>query len=120
MVPLGLLDFYSSNYRGDKLRKSPYDNSQVLSVINNADGRLEVFVIEKDNALWHIWQTAPNNGWSNWASMGGWIDQLVVGKNADGRLEVFARGKDYALWHIWKISPSDGWSSWASLGGVII
>jgi hypothetical protein len=26
-----------------------------------------------DNALWHIWQTAPNNGWSAWASLGGVI-----------------------------------------------
>ncbi|PPA87512.1 hypothetical protein C4A75_02275 [Brevibacillus laterosporus] len=31
-----------------------------------------------DQALWHIWQVAPNNGWSNWASLGGWIDQIAV------------------------------------------
>ena len=37
---------------------------------NNADGRLEVFVRGTDGALWHIWQTAPNNGWSGWASLG--------------------------------------------------
>ena len=37
----------------------------------NADGRLEVFARGTDNALWHIWQTAPNNGWSGWASLGG-------------------------------------------------
>ncbi len=69
MVPLSLFDFYSSDYRGDKLRKSPYDNSQVLSVINNADGRLEVFARNTNYELYHIWQTAPSNGWSSWDSM---------------------------------------------------
>jgi len=41
-----------------------------------------VFVIGSDNALWHMWHTAKNNGWSGWASLGGWIDQLAVGQNA--------------------------------------
>ena len=72
-----------------------------------------------DQALWHIWQTAPNNGWSGWASLGGIIDMLVVGQNLDGRMEVFARGGDHALWHIWQTAPNNGWSGWASLGGII-
>jgi hypothetical protein len=32
---------------------------------------MEVFVRGTDNALWHIWQTAPSNGWSGWNSLGG-------------------------------------------------
>ena len=40
-------------------------------VTSDADGRLEVFARGTDNALWHMWQTAPNNGWSSWASLGG-------------------------------------------------
>ena len=43
---------------------------------NDADGRLEVFARGTDNALWHIWQTAPNNGWSGWASLGGVLFSL--------------------------------------------
>jgi hypothetical protein len=88
-------------------------------ITRNADGRLEVFVIGSDHALWHMWQTAPGNGWSGWASLGGWIDRLTTGQNADGRLEVFARGADQALWHMWQTAPSNGWSGWASLGGWI-
>jgi acylphosphatase len=72
-----------------------------------------------DKALWHIWQVAPNNGWSGWASLGGLIDLLTVGNNQDGRLEVFARGMDQALWHIWQVAPNNGWSGWGSLGGQI-
>jgi C1A family cysteine protease len=81
--------------------------------------RLEVFARGSDQALWHQWQTAPNNGWSGWASLGGWIDAPVVARNADGRLEVFVIGSDHALWHQWQTAPNNGWSGWASLGGWI-
>ena len=86
----------------------------------NADGRMEIFARGTDNALWHNWQTAPNNGWSGWGSLGGAIttDPTVI-NNADGRMEVFARGTDNAVWHRWQTAPSNGWSGWASLGGVI-
>jgi acylphosphatase len=84
-----------------------------------AVGRLEVFARGSDDALWHIWQTAPNNGWSGWASMGGWIDIVASARNADGRLEVFARGSDKAVWHIWQTAPNNGWSGWVSMGGWV-
>jgi hypothetical protein len=82
-------------------------------------GRLEVFARGTDKAIWHIWQTAPNNGWSGWASMGGWVDIIKSGRNLDGRLELFARGADKAIWHIWQTAPNNGWSGWASLGGWV-
>lgn len=84
-----------------------------------AVGRLEVFARGANRAVWHIWQTAPNNGWSGWASLGGWVDAIKSARNADGRLEVFARGADAAVWHIWQTAPNNGWSGWASLGGWI-
>ena len=92
-----------------------------ISVARNSDGRLEIFARGTDNALWHQWQTAPNNGWSGWSSLGGFItsDPVVI-NNADGRLEVFARGSDNAVWHRWQTAPSNGWSAgWSSLGGII-
>ena len=67
----------------------------MLTVGGNQDGRLEVFARGGDGAVWHNWQTAPNNGWSGWDSLGGWIDRISVAGNADGRLEIFARG-DYS------------------------
>jgi hypothetical protein len=80
---------------------------------------LEVFARGADRAVWHMWQTAPNNGRSGWSSLGGWIDILNVNQNADGRLEIFARGADQALWHKWQTAPNNGWSGWSSLGGWI-
>lgn len=42
-----------------------------LAVARNADGRLEFFYIGTDDRLYHNWQTAPNNGWSGEAPLGG-------------------------------------------------
>ncbi|HEU4595812.1 MAG TPA: S8 family serine peptidase, partial [Pyrinomonadaceae bacterium] len=91
----------------------------VRAARGSAGGRLEVFVRGSDRALWHKWQTAPNNGWSGWQSLGGWIDRLEMGQNADGRLEAFVRGSNGALYHKWQLSPGGGWSNWESLGGWI-
>ncbi|MEY9181858.1 peptide methionine sulfoxide reductase MsrB [Bradyrhizobium sp. USDA 326] len=93
------------------------------AVVDNSDGRLEVFARGTDNALWHIWQEEPHAApWSGWASLGGQItsDPAAIA-DSDGRLEVFARGADNALWHIWQDKPRSGpWSGWASLGGVLL
>lgn len=72
-------------------------------VASNADGRLEAFARGSDNAVCHIWQTAPNGNWSGWAGLGGVLtSNIAVGSNADGRLEAFGRGTDNALYHIWQ------------------
>jgi hypothetical protein len=92
----------------------------------NQDGHLEVFSFGADSALWHVWQdpNGPNNGWSNWASLGrppeGLSFNPAVGVNANGHLEVFGIGAiDKAFWHIWQDpnGPNNGWTDWASLGG---
>lgn len=89
-------------------------------VVNNADGRLELFLLANDQNIWHIWQTSPNNGWSGWASLGHPGAQIAngspfVGNNGDGRIEMFTTGADGGIYHIWQTSPSNGWSSWAQL-----
>jgi len=40
------------------------------AVSASGDGRLELFGVGADGNLWHKWQTAASNGWSNWASHG--------------------------------------------------
>ncbi len=93
----------------------------------SADGRLELFIVGSDGKLWHIWQTAQNNGWSSWTSHGnppqggGPFPVTLTGSpgvvpNAQGRLELFAAASDGALWHIWQTAPSNGWSAWTSHG----
>jgi hypothetical protein len=85
------------------------------AVALNADGRLEAFVVRHGDAVWHIWQTAANNGWSSWDLLGSDPDGLAVARNPDGRLELFgeARATEGArqLWHRWQTSPGGGWST---------
>ncbi len=86
----------------------------------SADGRLELFAVGDDRQLWHIWQTAPNNGWSEWTSHGsppgGLEFPCVIAPSKDGRLEVFCIGNDGQLWHIWQTALNNGWSDWTSHG----
>ena len=93
--------------------------STCSTVARNADGRLEVFARGGDGALWHMWQTAPNNGWTGWSSLGGWIDD--AGRRAERGWPAgdFRARRGQALWHMWQTAPNNGWSGWASLGGWI-
>jgi hypothetical protein len=47
-------------------------NTSTPVVAENADGRIEVFCRGADYKIYHIWQTAPNNGWSDWERLGDW------------------------------------------------
>ena len=93
----------------------------------SADGRLELFIIgigsgdDKRLTVWHKWQTAPNNGWSNWTSRGTppgvhyqWSGPAAA-PSADGRLELFLTyGGE--LWQQFQTAPNNGWSSWTPRG----
>jgi len=88
----------------------------------NADGRQEIFAVTGDGVLWHRWQTAPDNGWSGWASLNApekspLTSRFTVGQNQDGRQEAFCLGGDGQVWQIWQTSPNGGWSPWRQLGG---
>jgi hypothetical protein len=93
------------------------------SVAANADGRLELFVTVQNGELYHLWQTAPNNGWSGWSSfavppgttLGDW---LAVAANADGRLEFFIEDFSGAWWNQWQTAPNNGWSGWSPVVGA--
>jgi hypothetical protein len=93
----------------------------VPAVARNADGRMELFIVQSDQRnVWHRWQTAPNGGWSGWSDMSGgrFRGNPAAVRNLDGRLEVFAVDfTDGAVWHRWQGSPNGPtWSGWHSLG----
>src|SRR5262249_12736971 len=80
-----------------KGRPSSDGGIKAQSVGNNADGRLEIFGVGEDNALWQKWQLAPNNGWSDrWKTLGTPAKDILLtarftaGINQDGRQEIFA------------------------------
>jgi hypothetical protein len=88
------------------------------TVAANADRRLEFFVVDEGGEMWHRWQTAPNNGWSQWASFGTpgtkLTDRPAVAANADGTLQLFVVDQNGQLWHRWQTAPNNGWSNWTS------
>lgn len=89
------------------------------AVIQNSDGRLEVFVVA-GGRMHHKWQTSPGGGWSGWDRIGTITNHPLVaptlGRNRDGRLEVFIRtNSEGYLLHAWQ-RTGGGWSDFASLG----
>jgi hypothetical protein len=78
----------------------------------NSDGRLEVFVLGSNHALFHIFQltASSSNSWSGFSSLGGSIiSDPAVASNSDGRLEVFVIGGNNALSHDFQtIAASSG------------
>ena len=101
----------------------PASNIAVSSphAVQNADGRLEILLHGSNVNLWHLWQTAPNGNWSNWASLGKPPTAAIIGypsvaQNKDGRLELLVNANDGALWHIWQTVTGKSLGSWASLG----
>ena len=102
--------FYGENFLGE-------GPASQIAVESNKDGRMEVFTRGlTNNVISHIWQTAPNSGWSGWSSFGITAKQMAIGQNPDGRLEVFYIGTDNAIWHFWQ-QTSGGWTGGYSLGG---
>jgi GR25 family glycosyltransferase involved in LPS biosynthesis len=83
--------------------------SEPITVASNLDLRQELFVVGRDDALWHIWQVVPNAEWSSWDSLGkpegGEFSRPLVQKNGDGRLEVFASDNE-AFCSRWQEEPN--------------
>jgi hypothetical protein len=82
------------------------------------DGRMTLFAIGNDNAVWHAWQTAPGGAWSSWSSLGtGPFVKCQGMVEPDGRLVVYAHVAGGGLWQKWQTAPGGSWSAWSSLGG---
>jgi len=110
----GLSRWHSYPTGGPNLFGSP-------AVVRSAEGHLQVFALGDDGALWHMWQTASINGWSQWVSRGAPPGLLLnsapsVAAGEDGRLDVFIVSQEAALWHIAKTAADGGWSDWVSHG----
>ena len=84
------------------------------AAVSMANGRLDVFVVGTDHALYHKY--ANNGSWlpsqSGYENLGGIIvGQPIVNSRSAGRLDVFIVGTDQALYHKWWDSDYQG-SGW--------
>lgn len=97
-------------------------------VARNADGRLEVFVINDKNYLIHRWQDYPDDSsqWSNWESLmpGDSVVRVppsnrpAVALNPDGRLELFLSvptdGSNWTTGLLHTMQTSENSSQWST------
>jgi hypothetical protein len=89
----------------------------------NTDGRMEIFALGSDAAVWQDTQSAVNaSTWNGWSSLNGTVNAIpVCGQESDGQLEVFDTSSSGAVWHNLQTSPGAGsWSGWSSLGGDVV
>jgi hypothetical protein len=79
-------------------------------------GRLDVFALGNDHAVWHKWY---QGGWSGWESLGGYCNSEPAAKSwGYGRIDIFCKaGANNNLYHKWF---DGGWSGWENLGGNLI
>jgi hypothetical protein len=92
-----------------------------MTVSANQDGRLEVFALGGDRAVYHQWQTDTSSSlynWSGWGGLGGYVQAITVGHDHLGRLEVAALGMDRAAYLIGQVTANGGWGAWTGLGGT--
>jgi len=86
------------------------------AVVSWDEGRLDIFAVGTDSALWHRWW--DGSSWGGWQSLGGVLESppKAVSWSAN-RLDIFVTGTNSAIWHRWWDGSS--WGGWESLGGVL-
>jgi hypothetical protein len=92
----------------------------------NYDGRLEVFTVASDGAVWHRWQQRAGGPeswegqpWHNLGAQGGGFREVAVRRDAAGCLTLAAtsqNGRD--LFQLTQVTPGGGWGSWSPLPSV--
>ncbi len=91
----------------------------------NADGRLELFTVTGDNAVWHRWQQRANDpeSWgASWQSLGhqaGGFTDMAVTLDGQGCLTLVAtaqNGRD--VWLRAQATPGGVWGSWSLVDTV--
>jgi hypothetical protein len=82
------------------------------AVIENSDGRLQVFAIGTNNQLYYKIQSSPGSStWSSsWTSLNGGVKadtSPAVGTNLDLRMQAFVVGTNNLLYYKWQIAPGN-------------
>jgi hypothetical protein len=108
-----------------------------LAEAGNADGRAEMFGIDRLGDVYHRWQEAPNDdtSWSPWAQMTGQtLTSIAVARNQDGTLQVFGTtpagqivtrnqilgGDQYPSVQPDPLTPAvDDWTDWKPMDGQL-
>jgi hypothetical protein len=96
-------------------------NLQQIAVGRNTDGRMEMFALGGDYAVYYQTQVSPGGAWGGWQYLGGYVKSISVAREQDGRLDVFAIGTDRAVYYASQTyAGSSTFGSWHYIGGVAL
>jgi hypothetical protein len=94
---------------------------QQIALGRNLDGRMEMFAVGGDFAVYDNTQVTLGGAWGGWHYLGGYVKSITVAREQDGRLDVFALGTDRAVYYVSQVAAnSDTWGSWKTIGGVAL
>jgi Thermolysin metallopeptidase, alpha-helical domain/Thermolysin metallopeptidase, catalytic domain len=102
---------------GVKVKVSDAPSAKQLLVAKSLDGRLEMFYIGLDDAIYHNWQLTPGGNWSGYEAFGDSAKQLIVAQNQDGRLELFCIKLDDTIFHNVQTTTDGKWEGWKPFNG---
>ena len=83
------------------------------TLVAATEGRLELFSIGEDGALYRAAQAESGGEFGDWAA----CCAPVAATHADGRLEVFTTDATGAVWHRWQTHPGGDFGPAQPLGG---
>jgi hypothetical protein len=103
--------------------------AESMHAVQNADGRIEVFIADDEWNIWHIWQIAPNVNWTaEWSPLGRPISEqsdnsaytLEVGNNDSGSLTVLMQDLNTGeIFSRSQVEANGNWEpGWTTLGPV--
>ena len=87
---------------GDEFRRVRFkaDFTSAPDAVSWDEGRLDIFGVGTDSAMWHRWW--DGSAWGGWESLGGVLESPPDATAwAANRLDIFAMSTDSALWHRW-------------------
>jgi lysozyme len=91
--------------------------SRFATTVGN-DGRVWVFALGADKAIWVQSWNAGASAWRGWTSLGGTfatgVGPITWG---NGTLEIFATDTSGMVWHMWLIAGTTAWSAWTQISG---
>jgi len=70
-----------------------------IAALELAEGRFEVFIVDRNQSLWHSWQQPDTRAWTEWRQLDSATKRVAVAREVGGRVELFVIGSDDAVWH---------------------
>jgi len=107
----------NSQWAGFSSFETPPAGVHSLAVAPLRDGRLQVFIVDRNHQVWSAWKqtTASNSAWtglSPFQTPQAGADSIAVAQLSDRRLQVFITDNQEQVWSAWKqtLDPNSAWT----------